>query len=139
MREPLQPHAPILIPESRMTQGAFTANTAMHLWQQPDSGHVDGAYSKMLVTPKNSATKYFDYRISVYQPKGHIEPHSHRIQEQVYHILEGEGLMELDGDKRLVRQNDVIFIPPGVVHSLHNTGFANLLFIVVTSPPTDEQ
>ena len=138
MRKHRAARAQILIPENRMTQGAFITNTAMHLWQQPDSGHVDGAYSKMLVTPQNSSTKHFDYRISTYQPKGHVEPHSHRRQEQVYHILEGEGLMELDGEERVVRQNDVIFIPPGIVHSPHNTGFANLVFIVVTSPPSDQ-
>ena len=59
-------------------------------------------------------------------------------QKAVYHIPDGEGLMELDGEERVVRANDVIFIPPDIVHSLYNTGFANLVFIVVPSPPTDE-
>jgi mannose-6-phosphate isomerase-like protein (cupin superfamily) len=127
-----------LLVEISMTKGAFIENTVTHLWQQPDAGHVDGAYSKMLVTPQNSDTRHFDYRISVYQPKGSVAAHSHRVQEQIYQILEGEGLMELDGEKKVVRRHDVIFIPPGVVHALHNTGFQNLVFIVVTSPPTDQ-
>ena len=46
--------------------------------------------------------------------------------------------MEIDGSRRVVRRHDVIFIPPGVVHALHNTGFQDLVFIVVTTPATDE-
>ena len=46
--------------------------------------------------------------------------------------------MEIDGTRRVVRRHDVIFIPPGVEHALHNTGFQDLVFIVVTTPATDE-
>jgi mannose-6-phosphate isomerase-like protein (cupin superfamily) len=120
-----------------MTTGPFIKNAAEFLWQQPDAGHQGGAYSKMLVTPENSATKQFDYRISSYQPKAHVAPHRHKVQEQIYHVLEGEALMEIDGERRLVRQHDVIHIPPGTEHALYNTGFRDLVFIVVTSPPTD--
>ncbi len=120
-----------------MKSGAFIKNTAEFLWEQPDAGHQNGAYSKMLVTPGNAATRYFDYRISNYQPKAHVAPHKHKIQEQIYHVLDGEGLMEIDGKRQVVRKHDVIFIPAGAEHALYNTGFTDLTFIVVTSPPTD--
>ena len=116
---------------------AFIKNAAEYLWQQPDLGHQNGAYAKMLVTPDNSATRHFDYRISSYQPKAHVSAHRHKIQEQIYHVLEGEGLMEIDGQQRRVGRHDVIFIPPGTEHALYNTGFTDLTFIVVTSPPQD--
>jgi quercetin dioxygenase-like cupin family protein len=32
----------------------------------------------------------------------------------------------------------VAFIPPGVVHELHCTGTDTLVFLVITTPPTDE-
>ena len=100
-------------------------------------GHFGGAYSKMLVRPEHSGSRLIDYRISTYQPKGYVEAHAHRIQEQVYHVLEGEGLMELDGERRVVRRHDVIFVPPGVTHAIYNTGLVDLTFVVVTSPPDD--
>ena len=100
-------------------------------------GHFGGAYSKMLVRPETAGSRRIDYRISTYQPKGYVEPHSHRVQEQIYHILEGEGLMEIAGRKRVVRRHDVVFVPPGVMHAIYNTGLADLTFIVVTSPPDD--
>ena len=47
--------------------------------------------------------------------------------------------MILDGERRLVRANDVTYIPPGVVHEFHCTGTDPLVFLVITSPPTDEE
>lgn len=100
-------------------------------------GHFGGAYSKLLVRPENAGSRHIDYRISTYQPKAYVEPHAHRVQEQIYHVLEGEALMELDGERRVVRKHDVIYVPPGVKHAIYNTGLADLTFIVVTAPPED--
>ena len=107
------------------------------LWEEPPE-HIGGAYSKMLVRPETAGSQKLDYRISVYQPKGYVVPHRHKIQEQVYHVLDGEGLMELDGERSVVRKDDIIFIPPGVEHAIYNTGMVDLRFIVVTSPPEDQ-
>jgi len=96
--------------------------------------HIGGAYSKLLVRPESCGSASIDYRISVYQPRAFVEPHRHRIQEQVYHVLEGEALMEIEGERTVVRKDDVIFIPPGVEHAIYNTGLTDLRFIVVTSP-----
>jgi len=106
------------------------------LWEEPPA-HFD-AFSKMLVRPENADTSRFDFRISSYQPKGFVAPHSHAIQEQIYYILEGEGLMEIDGERTVVQPWTVIHIPPGVTHAIYNTGMVDLKFIVVTTPPDDE-
>ena len=39
----------------------------------------------------------------MYQPMAYVKLHRHKVQEQVYHVIEGEGLMEIDGEKRVVR------------------------------------
>ena len=96
--------------------------------------HIGGAYSKLLVRPESCGAKSIDYRISVYQPRAYVEPHRHRIQEQVYHVLDGEGLMEIEGKRTVVRKDDIVFIPPGVEHAIYNSGMTDLRFIVVTSP-----
>ena len=59
--------------------------------------HFGGALSKPLVMPETLKSKHLDYRISMYQPMAYVARHSHILQEQVYHILEGEGL---NGDRR---------------------------------------
>jgi mannose-6-phosphate isomerase-like protein (cupin superfamily) len=68
----------------------------------------------------------------------HVAPHAHKVQEQVYHVLDGEGLMEIEGKRRVVRRHDVIFLPPGVEHAIYNTGLVDLVFLVISSPPDDE-
>ena len=45
--------------------------------------------------------------------------------------------MELDGERQVVRPGTTIFIPPGVMHGITNTGTVDLLFFVITSPPDD--
>jgi len=103
------------------------------IWDEMPA-HYGGAYSKLLVRPESCGANSIDYRVSVYQPRAWVAPHRHRIQEQVYHILDGEALMEVDGERTVVRKDDVIFIPPGVEHAIYNTGMTDLRFIVVTSP-----
>ena len=111
-------------------------NIAEEPWQQ-FPGHFGSALSKALVHPETTGSRLIDYRISTYQPMAYVERHVHEVQEQVYHILAGEGLMEIGDEKRVVRANDVIFITPGTWHSIANSGLGDLTFIVATTPVTD--
>jgi mannose-6-phosphate isomerase-like protein (cupin superfamily) len=114
----------------------FIRNIAEVEWRQfPD--HFGGALSKPLVMPETAGSGHIDYRISMYQPMAYVKLHKHKVQEQAYHVLEGEGLMEIDGERHVVRKHDVIFLPPGIEHAISNTGLVDLVFLVVTSPPSD--
>jgi mannose-6-phosphate isomerase-like protein (cupin superfamily) len=114
----------------------FVRNIAEVPWQQfPD--HFGGALSKPLVMPENAGSRHIDYRISLYQPMAYVKVHRHKVQEQIYHVLKGEGLMEIDGQSRVVREHDVIFLPPSIDHTIANTGLVDLVFLVVTSPVED--
>ena len=115
----------------------FIRHVAEVPWRQ-FPGHFGGALSKPLVMPETAGARHIDYRISMYQPMAHVERHSHKVQEQVYHVLEGEGLMEIDGKNHVVRKHDYVFLPPGVPHAISNTGVADLVFLVVTSPVSDD-
>ena len=52
------------------------------------------------------------------------ERHYHGESEEVYFILEGEGDMEIGGERGHVRPGDAVPIPPGTWHTLTNTGTA---------------
>jgi mannose-6-phosphate isomerase-like protein (cupin superfamily) len=112
-------------------------NVAEVPWKQyPD--HFGGALSKPLVDPEGVGSRHVDYRISMYQPMAYVKLHKHKVQEQVYHVLEGEGLMQIGSERRLVRKHDVVFLPPGVEHSIENSGLVDLVFLVVTTPVSDD-
>jgi mannose-6-phosphate isomerase-like protein (cupin superfamily) len=116
---------------------AVIRNVVETPWKQYP-GHFGGALSKPLVRPETTGSRLVDYRISTYQPMAYVETHTHKVQEQIYHVLEGEGSMEIAGKRQIVRRHDVIFIPPGVPHSICNNGITDLTFIVVTTPVDDE-
>ena len=47
--------------------------------------------------------------------------HYHDAEESVI-VIEGEGLMVINGEEHIVRPNDAAFIPPGAHHSIANHG-----------------
>jgi quercetin dioxygenase-like cupin family protein len=98
------------------------------------AGHHGGALSKVLIAAGENGSRVVDYRISSYAPAAHVARHVHDAKEQIYHVLEGEGLLELGDETHLVRPGDVALIPPHVPHALQNTGMDRLVFIVVTIP-----
>ena len=122
--------------DSKVKPTALVRNVIEVPWEQ-FPGHFGGALSKPLVRPETAGSRLMDYRISTYQPMAYVALHTHKVQEQVYHVLKGEGLMEMDGRRQVVRKHDVIFIPPGVEHGITNTGLTDLTFIVVTTPIDD--
>jgi mannose-6-phosphate isomerase-like protein (cupin superfamily) len=103
------------------------------MWKQ-FPGHFDGAYSKVLVGPETPGARFLDFRISSYEPKAYVKSHAHESKEQIYYFLEGEGLLELGSKKHVVRPKSFAFIPPRLPHALYNTGLANLVFFVITTP-----
>jgi len=117
---------------------AFIRNIAQVPWREFPN-HFGGALSKPLVMPETAQSRHIDYRISMYQPMASVGRHKHKIQEQIYHVLDGEGVIEIDGKSHVVRRHDFIFLPPGVEHAISNTGLVDLVFLVVTAPATDEE
>ena len=116
---------------------AFVEQMARVAWQEYP-GHFGGALSKALVGPDNAGSARIDFRISRYAPNAYVQEHVHKVQEQIYYVLEGEGILTLNEEKHLMRPHDYVYVQPGVRHSFTNTGLAGLVFLVVTTPADDE-
>jgi len=102
-------------------------------------GHFGGALSKELAGPETTGSSKVDFRISRYAPMAYVQEHVHQVQEQVYYVLEGEGILTLDDTKNLMRPHDYVYVPPGVRHSFTNTGTDGLVFLVITTPASDDE
>ena len=102
-------------------------------------GHFGGALSKELAGPETTGSSRMDFRISHYAPMAYVQEHVHQIQEQVYYVLEGEGILTLDEAKHLMKPHDYVYIPPGIRHSFTNTGTQGLIFLVITTPSDDNE
>jgi quercetin dioxygenase-like cupin family protein len=102
-------------------------------------GHFGGALSKELAGPQTTGSARLDFRISRYAPAAYVQDHVHKVQEQVYYVLEGEGVLTLDDARHLMRASDYVYVPPGVRHSITNTGTQGLVFLVITTPASDDE
>jgi mannose-6-phosphate isomerase-like protein (cupin superfamily) len=61
------------------------------------------------------------------------ERHYHRVSEEFYFVVEGRGLMEVDGVESEVGPGDSVLIPPGAWHRI--TGIECLRFLCCCAPP----
>ncbi len=66
----------------------------------------------------------------------------HRLKtSEVYFLLSGKGLMHIDEDTAPVRAGETIYIPPGALQWIENTGTEALAFLCIVDPawrPDDE-
>ena len=64
---------------------------------------------------------------------GSTERHYHKLSEEFYFILEGNGRMEIDGESRDIGPGDAVLIPAGAWHTI--TAAADLQFLCCCAPP----
>ena len=59
--------------------------------------------------------------------------HHHRLSEEIYYLLDGRGLMEIDGEVREVAPGDAVLIPAGAWHQIR--ALEALRFLCCCAPP----
>ncbi|UCG30133.1 MAG: cupin domain-containing protein [candidate division WOR-3 bacterium] len=94
----------------------------------------DGSLLREILHPSKHAV---DIRYSLawakVEPKQKTLAHT-LLHAEVYYILKGEGDMHIDKEVKLVAKNDTIYIPPGAVQFIKNTGEDNLEFLCIVDP-----
>ena len=60
--------------------------------------------------------------------------HYHAQTEEIYVLLDGEGELEVEGERRLVGPGDAILIPAGAWHQIR-AGDAPVRFLCCCAPP----
>ncbi len=59
----------------------------------------------------------------------------HRLgTSEVYYIIEGEGVMHINGESAPVRPGSTVYIPPMATQCITNTGKTDLTFICIVDP-----
>ena len=60
--------------------------------------------------------------------------HYHGVTEEIYVILDGDGEMEVDGERASVRPGDAILIPPRAWHQIQAGTGGELRFLCCCAP-----
>ncbi len=83
----------------------------------------------------NADLKNVEVAMCLFSPEETAELHYHKIMEEIYFILAGEGEIELDGIWSKVKEEDCIAIPVGVKHRIKNISKKKQLkFLSINSP-----
>ena len=53
---------------------------------------------------------------------------------EVYYIIEGDGIMHINGESAPVRQGSTVYIPPMAKQCITNSGKSDLKFICIVDP-----
>ncbi len=73
--------------------------------------------------------------VALVEVRGEGEPHYHSRTEEVYFVVRGDGVVELDGRPVEVKEGDLLVIEPGTVHSVRG----EMDILVVCRPPFDPE
>jgi mannose-6-phosphate isomerase-like protein (cupin superfamily) len=71
---------------------------------------------------------------AVLKPGGASLPHRLKESSEVYYILEGSGVMNIEDEEAEVRRGQAVFIPPGSWQHIRNSGSSDLEFLAIVYP-----
>jgi quercetin dioxygenase-like cupin family protein len=93
-----------------------------------EKGTATAGRQFVLGAPCPSATQFIGLI-----PPGRAPDHFHRYDEVIY-VLDGEGYLEINGERTPIRPGTCIHLPKTIVHSLANTGEREMRVLGVFRP-----
>lgn len=94
-------------------------------WQEDAAGAVFNAKQ-----PESMKTFKHFARITL-KPGETNNLHTHKNAEQVYFVLQGDGIAQVGDEKKEVSAGDSIFLPSDIPHGFFNTGKKTAIIILV--------
>lgn len=76
---------------------------------------------------------------AVVAPGEETVPHRLKESSEVYFIVEGRGVMNIDGRSEPVSAGQAVYIPPGAKQFIRNTSGSDLVFLCIVDPAWREE
>ena len=100
---------------------------------------VEQLSEQLSVARLSAALGMENLRANVYSlAEGAMSQHMHRTQEELYIVLDGTAMIEVDGVKYRVGPREAISVPARVWRKLANAGLGPLTFLCIAAPPADD-
>ena len=105
--------------------------------------HEDGPFQgRYGVIGERIGAQKLGYNLTICPPGKKVCPfHNHHVDEEMFFILEGEGLLRFGDQEYPLRKHDVIACPPGkrdVAHQIVNTGKTDLKYLALSTMARSE-
>lgn len=93
--------------------------------------HDGNTYYRVL---PRKATEKLEICMVCVPPGSKVPAHTHNDHEQAYIILQGSGVMRINGEERMVTANTVVYIPKNAEHEITNHDKHNqLIYLFVAN------
>jgi mannose-6-phosphate isomerase-like protein (cupin superfamily) len=107
--------------------------TIQNLAEQRPFTTKDGSTIRSILDRTNAPVQNQSLAEAQVPAGGATERHYHKLSEEFYFILEGKGIMEVNGETRTVGVGDCVLIPPGAWHTIRAED--DLRFLCCCAPP----
>jgi mannose-6-phosphate isomerase-like protein (cupin superfamily) len=107
--------------------------TLQNIEQQAPFTTKDGSTIRSILDRTNAPVQQQSLAEARVPAGGATERHYHKLAEEIYFILEGSGVIEIDGESRAVAPGDAILIPAGAWHTI--AAREELRFLCCCAPP----
>ena len=107
--------------------------TINQLSAQPPFTTMDGSTIRSILDRTNAPVEKQSLAEATVPTGSSTQRHYHKLSEEFYFILEGHGVMEIDGETRDVKVGDAVLIPAGSWHQI--TAGDHLRFLCSCAPP----
>ncbi len=94
----------------------------------------DGSEIRELMAYRNSSIRQLSLAEAILPAGATTEEHYHVGTDEIYYVLQGRGLMRVEGEERAVGPLDAIAIPANQRHNITNTGAEPLVFLCCCAP-----
>ena len=99
----------------------------------------DGSILREILHPEKADLKIRYSLAHAKVPIGRKTKH-HKLKTcEVYYIISGQGLMHIDEKTFSVGPDCTIYIPPGAIQYIENTGNTVLKFLCIVDPPWQKE
>ncbi len=110
----------------------------MDIIQREDSAPFttkDGSIIRSLLDNTNAPVEKQSLAEATIPPGTRTQPHYHKLTEEFYYVIAGQGDMTIGDETQQVNIGDAILIPAGATHTLVNTGSGDLKILCCCAPP----
>ena len=94
----------------------------------------DGSSIRELMHPRAHGCEAQSLAEATVKPQARTALHRHRTSEELYHVVDGVGLMTLGEREFEVRAGDTVCIRPGTAHRIVNLGRGPLRLLCCCAP-----
>lgn len=79
--------------------------------------------------------KHLQLVLMALKPGEEIGLETHETHDQFFRVEEGSGVVEIDGVRTAIKDDDVVIVPAGAAHNVINTGDVGLKLYTLYGPP----